>query len=77
MLNVADMRRSSGLKPASGNRKYDREFVSVAPDAKSVFLSGSFNNGDTHSLSMAKNKQGQWKRTVSQPQMKAAISGGR
>lgn len=46
------------------DRKVDIEFVYEAPNAKEVCLCGNFNNWDTRSLPMKKNKRGQWKATV-------------
>ncbi len=46
------------------DRTVDIEFVYEAPGAKEVFLSGNFNNWDTTSLPMKKNKRGQWTATV-------------
>jgi 1,4-alpha-glucan branching enzyme len=37
------------------------EFTFGAPDAKEVFLAGEFNNWDTLSLPMKKDKKGIWK----------------
>ncbi len=46
------------------DKKVDIEFVYEAPNAKEVYLSGNFNNWDTRSMPMKKNKRGQWKATV-------------
>ena len=37
------------------------EFTCTASDAKKVFLAGEFNNWDTRSLPMKKDKKGVWK----------------
>src|SRR3990170_4725356 len=40
------------------------EFTYYAPKATKVFLAGKFNNWNTKSLSMKKNKDGYWKTTI-------------
>ncbi len=64
MACVDDILRSSGLKPASEKKSMNIEFVYDAPEAKEVYLAGSFNNWDRHGLRMKKNRRGQWKATV-------------
>jgi 1,4-alpha-glucan branching enzyme len=43
------------------------EFSCTAPDAKKVFLAGEFNNWDTRSLPMKKDKGGVWKMKIKLP----------
>ena len=40
------------------------EFTYYAPKATKVFLAGKFNNWNTKSLSMKKNRDGYWKTTI-------------
>ena len=40
------------------------EFVFYAPEAMQVFLTGDFNNWDTQSLPMKKDKDGTWKAKI-------------
>ncbi len=64
MFNADEVIRTAGLRPGSPNKKLDIEFVYEAPEAREVYLAGSFNNWDRTSLPMKKNKRGQWKATV-------------
>jgi 1,4-alpha-glucan branching enzyme len=64
MFSIEEELRIAGLKPASPNKSREIEFVVEAPEAKEVFLAGSFNNWDSHSLPMKKNRRGLWKTTV-------------
>ncbi len=41
------------------------QFEFVAPEAQRVYLTGDFNNWDTHGHPMKKDKKGTWKTTVS------------
>jgi 1,4-alpha-glucan branching enzyme len=43
------------------------EFTFKAPDIKEVFLAGEFNNWDTRSLPMKKDKKGVWKVKIKLP----------
>jgi 1,4-alpha-glucan branching enzyme len=45
-------------------RLLDEEFTFYAPDAKDVYLAGEFNNWNTRSIPMKKNKDGFWKVTI-------------
>jgi 1,4-alpha-glucan branching enzyme len=40
------------------------EIIFYAPEAKEVFLAGEFNQWDTESLPMAKDKNGVWKQRI-------------
>lgn len=43
------------------------EFIFDAPNAREVFVSGEFNNWDTRSLPMKKDKKGIWKMKIKLP----------
>jgi 1,4-alpha-glucan branching enzyme len=43
------------------------EFTFRGPEAKEVFLAGEFNNWDTRSLPMKKDKKGVWKMKIKLP----------
>ena len=43
------------------------EFTFRAPEAREVFLAGEFNNWDTQSLPMKKEKDGVWKAKIKLP----------
>lgn len=45
-------------------RKVIKEFQLKAPEVKSVYLAGSFNNWDTTAASMKKDNSGLWKVNV-------------
>ncbi len=42
----------------------DVEFTVYAPEAKNVYLAGEFNQWDTRSLPMKKDKEGKWNTTL-------------
>jgi 1,4-alpha-glucan branching enzyme len=65
MSKLDEMMRRKEVHADSSVKKVAIEFVYQAPQAKEVHLTGSFNNWDPHALLMKKNKQGQWKTTVS------------
>lgn len=46
------------------DKKVAIEFVYQAPQAKEVYIAGSFNNWDPRALPMKMNTLGQWKTTV-------------
>ena len=47
------------LKKDLGKRKVD--FTLYAPEAREIFLAGDFNQWNTQSLSMKRDKKGMWK----------------
>ena len=55
-------------KSTKGEKKPLRkvQFEFSAPEAREVFLAGDFNNWDTNSNPMKKDKKGMWKATISQ-----------
>jgi 1,4-alpha-glucan branching enzyme len=71
------LQKESPKKPRQGRRrgsnKQDRvekrqvKFMFNAPDASEVFLAGSFNEWDNHSLRMKKARRGVWSATVELP----------
>ncbi len=64
MAKLEDIVRSAEISTTPKNKKVAIEFVYSAPEAKAVFLAGSFNKWDPRALPMKKNKHGQWKATV-------------
>lgn len=58
-------RLSSKTKQKTDGRM--TEFSFYAPEAKEVYLVGEFNNWDTQSLPMKKNKNGIWKKRIKLP----------
>lgn len=65
MPELEEMMRSEEVHVDPQDKKVDIEFVYEAPQAKKVYLAGSFNNWEPQALPMKKNKRGQWKTTVS------------
>jgi 1,4-alpha-glucan branching enzyme len=50
------------VKPSSKRQKIKKtEFSLLAPSAQSVFIAGTFNQWDTSSYPMKKDKKGMWK----------------
>ena len=65
MSELDEMKWREEVHTDSKVKKVEIEFVYQAPQAKEVYLTGSFNNWDPRALRMKKNKLGQWKTTVS------------
>lgn len=57
---VKQLKKSIGSSRPAGSMQ-EVEFTLVAPDAKKVCLAGPFNNWNTQSMPMKKNKDGAWK----------------
>ena len=64
MPDLEEIKKMEEVYTAPKNKKVKIEFVHLAPEAKKVSLAGSFNDWDTKSLPMKKNRHGQWKVTV-------------
>jgi 1,4-alpha-glucan branching enzyme len=60
---VKKMKGSMAKSKTSGSQQ-EVEFALFAPDARTVFLAGSFNNWDTNALPMKKAKNGTWKAKI-------------
>jgi 1,4-alpha-glucan branching enzyme len=56
-------KKSTGEKKENHDSK-EVEFIFYAPEAKEVFLAGEFNQWDTRSLPMKKEKDGVWKQKI-------------
>jgi len=61
---IEELKRIEEVYTEPLDKEVDIEFVYVAPTASEVYLTGNFNNWDTKTLPMKKNKRGQWKATV-------------
>jgi 1,4-alpha-glucan branching enzyme len=61
---IEELKRMEEVYTDPLNKEVEIEFVYPAPQAREVYLAGSFNNWDTKSLPMKKNKRGQWKATI-------------
>jgi hypothetical protein len=61
---IEELKRIEEVYTDPVDKKVDIEFVYQAANAKEVFLTGSFNNWDTQSLPLKRNRRGQWKATV-------------
>lgn len=48
-------------------RKLEREFTCQAPDAKSVYLAGTFNDWSESGTPLKKNRNGNWSTILSLP----------
>ena len=62
--------KSRGKSVDKKKEKFPKKTVDIsctAPDAKKVFLAGEFNNWDTRSLLMKKDKKGVWKIKIKLP----------
>jgi 1,4-alpha-glucan branching enzyme len=62
--------KSKGKSISKKKEKFPKktvEFTCTAPDAKKVFLAGEFNNWDTRSLPMKRDKKGAWKMKIKLP----------
>jgi 1,4-alpha-glucan branching enzyme len=55
-------KKSTSKKKDLDNREVD--IIFYAPEAKEVFLAGEFNQWDTRSLPMTKDKNGVWKQMI-------------
>ncbi len=64
MDEIEELKRIEEVYTDNPNKEVAIEFVCHAPDAKKVFLAGSFNNWNKEALPMKKNKRGQWKATI-------------
>ncbi len=64
MDEIEELKRIEEVYTDRPDKEIAIEFVYQAPDAKKVSLAGNFNNWNTESLPMKKNKRGQWKATV-------------
>jgi 1,4-alpha-glucan branching enzyme len=63
---IKSKRKSTSRKKEKSIEK-TVEFTFNARDAKKVFLAGEFNNWDTRSLLMKKDKKGVWKMKIKLP----------
>ena len=61
MDEIEELKRMEEVFTDRPNKEVSMEFVYHAPDAGRVSLAGNFNNWNTASLPMKKNKRGQWK----------------
>jgi 1,4-alpha-glucan branching enzyme len=66
---MVEKEKTKGKRKKSTRKKKDLngrevEIIFYAPEAKEVFLAGDFNQWDTESLLMAKDKNGAWKQRI-------------
>jgi 1,4-alpha-glucan branching enzyme len=66
---MIEKEKTKGKREKSTHKKKDLngkevEIIFYAPEATEVFLAGEFNQWDTHSLPLAKGKDGVWKRRI-------------
>jgi 1,4-alpha-glucan branching enzyme len=64
MIDLEEIKRTGGVVTGSQKEQVHIEFIYFGPDAKEVYLAGSFNAWQPKSLPMTKNRRGQWKTTV-------------
>ncbi len=64
MLETVKKMKESLIRPRTAGPVQEIEFTLYAPEAKKVFIAGTFNDWNTRSMPMKKGKNGTWRITV-------------
>jgi 1,4-alpha-glucan branching enzyme len=64
MIEKTKSKREKSTRKKKDLNVKEVEIIFYAPEAKQVFLTGGFNQWDTESLPMAKDKDGVWRQKI-------------